>query len=171
MSDRRATCSYLQLFSTIADYACTSFLGRTSFVGKDGRMMPSKYDESTSDHLMDVHAHHGIGIDQLLELGEHRMQRDLFALPSPVSGDQQAILQFVVIVWPNEPGRRRRSRPSVTVVTRTEPRRLSAPFRNTGHPPGDSCRTRSSGTRRFRRSQNPHGQRERRHIEVRLSRV
>ena len=28
---------------------------------------------------MNVHAHHGIGVDQLLELGEYGMQRDLLA--------------------------------------------------------------------------------------------
>ena len=31
------------------------------------------------DHLIDVHAHHGIGVDQLLELGEHGMEHDLLA--------------------------------------------------------------------------------------------
>ncbi len=29
------------------------------------------------DHLIDVHAHHGIGVDQHLELGEHGMEYDL----------------------------------------------------------------------------------------------
>jgi hypothetical protein len=29
------------------------------------------------DHLMHVHAHYGVGVDQLLELGEHGMRWDL----------------------------------------------------------------------------------------------
>jgi hypothetical protein len=31
------------------------------------------------DHLIYVHTHHRIGVDQLLKLDQHRMQHDLLA--------------------------------------------------------------------------------------------
>ena len=78
-------------------------------------MMTGKYDESTSDHLRDVHAHHGIGIDQLLELGEHRMQRDLCAFGfHPLAVTSKPSLQALVI--PRQPAR---PAPHIPVIGRS----------------------------------------------------
>ena len=52
-----------------------------------------------SDNLVQVHAHHGIGVDQLPELGEHGMEHDLLA-PAlrPLAVAVEPRLQIVLVL-------------------------------------------------------------------------
>ena len=57
------------------------------------------------DHLLNVHAHHGIRVDQLLKLGEHGMQHDGLTPsihPLPVSGKPR-LQQVLVLGQPAGP--------------------------------------------------------------------
>ena len=51
------------------------------------------------DHLAEVHAHHRVAVDQSLELGEHRVQRDPLTLGRyafPVAG--QPCLKVILVI-------------------------------------------------------------------------